>query len=89
MGFITGVVTALVTGPPGTEQYLDEYGRIKVRFHFDENRLRISNPDPLPAQVDVAVVGAGITGLYAANQLMAAGLSFCILDPPELEFVER
>jgi hypothetical protein len=50
------------------------------RFKFDGSKLRISNSGPLPARVDVAIVGAGITGLYAANRLMQAGISFCILE---------
>ncbi|MEP0847453.1 MAG: type VI secretion system tip protein VgrG [Phycisphaerae bacterium] len=33
---ITGTQTALVVGPPGEEIYTDEYGRIKVQFHWDQ-----------------------------------------------------
>ena len=50
------------------------------RLDFDFNKLRIRNPRPLPARVDVAVVGAGITGLYAANRLAKAGISSCLLE---------
>lgn len=32
---VTGPETAVVTGPPGEEIYTDEYGRVKVRFHWD------------------------------------------------------
>ncbi len=32
---IQGVQTAVVTGPKGEEIYTDEYGRIKVQFHWD------------------------------------------------------
>lgn len=32
---ISGVHTALVTGPSGEEIHTDEYGRIKVQFHWD------------------------------------------------------
>ena len=32
---ITGVQTAIVTGPEGEEIYTDEYGRVKVQFHWD------------------------------------------------------
>lgn len=50
------------------------------RFDFDFDRLRIKNDRPLPARVDVAIVGAGITGLYAAGRLAKAGLSFCLFE---------
>ncbi|WP_375175994.1 type VI secretion system Vgr family protein [Pseudooceanicola sp.] len=32
---ISGLQTAMVTGPSGEEIYTDEYGRIKVQFHWD------------------------------------------------------
>ena len=32
---IQGTQTAIVTGPKGEEIYTDEYGRIKVQFHWD------------------------------------------------------
>ncbi|MDH5727809.1 MAG: type VI secretion system tip protein VgrG [Gammaproteobacteria bacterium] len=33
---ITGVQTAIVVGPAGEEIYTDEFGRVKVQFHWDE-----------------------------------------------------
>jgi type VI secretion system secreted protein VgrG len=32
---VKGLETAIVTGPAGEEIYVDEYGRIKVQFHWD------------------------------------------------------
>jgi type VI secretion system secreted protein VgrG len=32
---VQGPETAIVTGPPGEEIYTDEFGRVKVRFHWD------------------------------------------------------
>ncbi|WP_255987370.1 type VI secretion system Vgr family protein [Chitinolyticbacter albus] len=32
---IYGLQTALVVGPPGEEIYCDEYGRVRVQFHWD------------------------------------------------------
>jgi type VI secretion system secreted protein VgrG len=33
--FIRGLQTAMVVGPKGEEIYTDEYGRVKVQFHWD------------------------------------------------------
>jgi len=35
--FVHGPQTAVVTGPPGEQIFTDEYGRVKVRFHWDRN----------------------------------------------------
>lgn len=32
---VLGPQTAVVVGPPGEEIYVDEYGRVKVQFHWD------------------------------------------------------
>jgi type VI secretion system secreted protein VgrG len=32
---VEGLQTAVVVGPPGEEIYTDEYGRVKVQFHWD------------------------------------------------------
>jgi hypothetical protein len=55
-------------------------GYVNDRFHFDKQELRIDNNGVLPAKVDVAIIGAGITGIYAANRIIDAGLSTCILE---------
>lgn len=38
---VVGVESAIVTGPKGETIYTDEYGRVKVRFHWD----RTNSPD--------------------------------------------
>ena len=38
---VPGLLTAKVTGPAGEEIFTDEYGRIKVKFHWD----RVSKKD--------------------------------------------
>lgn len=40
---ITGVQTAIVTGPDGEDIYTDEYGRVKVQFHWDREGQRNEN----------------------------------------------
>jgi type VI secretion system secreted protein VgrG len=37
---ISGVQTAVVVGPSGEEIYTDEYGRVKVQFHWDREGQR-------------------------------------------------
>jgi type VI secretion system secreted protein VgrG len=32
---VAGAQTAMVVGPPGSEIHTDEYGRVRVRFHWD------------------------------------------------------
>ena len=43
-------------------------------------RVLGSGPQPLPAGVEVLVVGAGIIGAAVASRLAAAGLDVCLLD---------
>ena len=47
---------------------------------FDSEKLKYSNPAPLPERVDVLIIGAGITGLHAANTLQNRGLSICVVE---------
>ncbi|MDA8140131.1 MAG: FAD-dependent oxidoreductase [Desulfobacteraceae bacterium] len=49
-------------------------------FAIKPQKLSLLNPAPLPQQVDVCIVGAGVTGLYAAQQIKSKGLSFCVVD---------
>lgn len=34
---VGGVLTATVTGPEGRETFVDEYGRVQLRFHWEED----------------------------------------------------
>ncbi len=53
------------------------------RFTFDAGRLAVGSADAPPPSADVIIVGAGITGLYAANRLKESGISCSILDQRE------
>ena len=64
--------------PKAVRDRIDEY--VRTRFSFNTDKLRIDNSRPLPAKIDVAIVGAGITGLYAANRLKEAGIGFCVVE---------
>lgn len=37
---MVGLQTAIVVGPPGEEIYTDQYGRVKVKFHWDREGQR-------------------------------------------------
>ncbi|MDZ7597081.1 MAG: FAD-dependent monooxygenase [Desulfobacterales bacterium] len=64
--------------PKTVRERIDAYALSK--FNYDGNKLRLANSEPLPTKIDVAIIGAGITGLYAADRLLEAGISFCILE---------
>lgn len=53
---IEGVQSAIVTGPAGEEVYTDEFGRVKVQFHWDRWGQRDTNTT---CWVRVAVAHAG------------------------------
>ena len=40
---LSSVQTAVVVGPPGEEIYTDEYGRVKVQFHWDREGKKDEN----------------------------------------------
>ena len=66
------------TLPETIHRRISEY--TALRFQFDDSQLCIGNAGSPPVTADVAIVGAGVTGLYAANRLMERGISFCILE---------
>lgn len=53
---IAGVQTAIVVGPPGSDIHTDEYGRVKVQFHWHRDG---KNDAASSAWVRVASVWAG------------------------------
>ena len=63
-------------------QKIITYARSK--FVSDYSQLKFVNNRRLPEMVDVIVVGAGVTGLYAANRLRENGASFCVVDKRDI-----
>jgi type VI secretion system secreted protein VgrG len=41
--FVQGPQTAVIVGPPGDEIYTDQYGRVKVQFHWDRRGEKNEN----------------------------------------------
>lgn len=53
-------------------------------YWWDEVELSQPPPAPLPAEVDVAVVGSGYTGLGAALEIARAGRNVIVLDRDDI-----
>jgi hypothetical protein len=56
----------------------------RSKFVFDYRQLKFVTHRMLPKKVDVMIVGAGVTGLYAANRLRANEISFCVVDKRDM-----
>jgi hypothetical protein len=54
------------------------------KFVFDYRKLKFVNTRMLPEMVDVIIVGAGVTGLYAADRLRENKISFCVVDKRDI-----
>ncbi len=54
------------------------------KFVFDYRKLEFLNNSMPPDMVDVVIVGAGVTGLYAANRLLENNISFCVLEKRDI-----
>jgi hypothetical protein len=50
------------------------------RLNYEESQLNISSTSDMPETTDVFIVGAGVTGLYAAERLQKSNISFCVVD---------
>jgi type VI secretion system secreted protein VgrG len=60
---IKGPQSAVVTGPPGEEIYTDEYGRIKVQFHWDRSVNKNENSSGW-VRVSQSWAGAGYGTMF-------------------------
>lgn len=68
--------------PGDIERTITAYAQ--ERFVFDKRKLEFTHDNLLTQTVDVVVVGAGVTGLYAANHLLKHNISFCVLEKREI-----
>jgi type VI secretion system secreted protein VgrG len=59
---VKGVQSAIVTGPKGEEIYTDEYGRVKVQFHWDREGQHDENSSCW-VRVSQQWAGAGFGGI--------------------------
>lgn len=76
------IIKINATDLPVIQSHIDKYAG--DRFDFDHKKLKQNNTGALPETVDVVIVGAGITGIYAANRLEQAGISYCIVEKREM-----
>ena len=54
----------------------------------EEDMAQAASRGPVPAAVDVVVVGAGFAGLYMLHRLRNQGLSAIAFDPKDLHVME-
>jgi type VI secretion system secreted protein VgrG len=66
--FVYGPQTAFVTGPAGEEIYVDEYGRVKVQFHWDRQG-KYDDASSCWVRVSQSIAGLG----WGAMQLPRVG----------------
>jgi cation diffusion facilitator CzcD-associated flavoprotein CzcO len=76
------VVSHAPQKPSALSDAIERYALSKL--DFDTSLLRLRNDASLPDAVDVVIVGAGITGLYAASVLKEKGLSVCVLEKTDV-----
>ncbi len=64
--------------PEAIQRQVREYASRRLRF--DRSRLGTASSGDFPEETGVVIIGAGITGLYAADRLREAGIPFCVLE---------
>lgn len=75
-----GPQTAIVVGPAGEEVWTDEYGRVKVAFHWDRY-ARQDEHDSCWIRVSQAWAGAGFGGMYIPRVGQEVIVDFMNGDP--------
>ena len=77
---ISGVQTAVITGPAGEEIYPDEYGRVKCQFHWDRYGQR-DDKSSCWIRTSQGHSGAGFGGMYIPRIGEEVIVSFVEGDP--------
>ena len=76
------IIVCTETTPDAIIDVVDEYAG--AHLVFDRQKMNNHNDSPLPENIDVVIIGGGITGLYAANRLAEKNISFCVVEKREL-----
>src|SRR4051812_40393388 len=80
--FVHGPQTAIVTGPAGEEIYTDEYGRVKVQFHWDRQGRSDANSSCW-LRVSQAWAGAGFGAIQIPRIGQEVIVDFLEGDPDQ------
>ena len=78
--FVHGPQTAIVTGPAGEEIYTDQYGRVKVQFHWDRQGKSDANTSCW-LRVSQAWAGAGFGAIHTPRIGQEVIVDFLEGDP--------
>ena len=80
--FVHGPQTATVTGPKGEEIYTDQYGRVKVQFHWDREGKSDANSSCW-LRVSQAWAGAGFGAIHIPRIGQEVIVDFLEGDPDQ------
>jgi type VI secretion system secreted protein VgrG len=79
---VKGSQTAIVVGPKGEEIYTDEYGRVKVQFHWDRDG-QYDEKSSCWIRVSQGWAGAGWGGIYLPRITQEVIVDFLEGDPDQ------
>jgi type VI secretion system secreted protein VgrG len=77
---VQGIQTAVVTGPPGEEIYVDKYGRVKVQFFWDRKGKKNENSSCW-IRVSQEVAGKGFGAMVIPRMGQEVIVDFLEGDP--------
>lgn len=79
--FVQGPQTATVVGPGGEEIHTDEFGRVKVHFHWDRHHARTAEDSSCWIRVSQAWAGGGWGAIYTPRIGQEVVVDFIEGDP--------